>query len=143
MMKRHNGHFLLISSAFFLQMICAVCPLPGQTGDPWQPLAFLVGDWSGKGSGKPGDAIGGSTSFSTDLNGKIMVRKNRAELPAKPGEKSGMVHEDLMILYPKTGTSVFQADYFDNEGHVIDRKSTRLNSSHRTSGQPSRMPSSA
>ena len=95
------------------------CPLQAQAGDPWAPLAFLIGDWSGAGSGKPSDAITGSTRFFMDLDGKILVRKNRAELAAKSGEKSGTVHEDLMIIYPQGKGSAFRADYFDNEGHVI------------------------
>lgn len=86
--------------------------------DPWQPLQFLIGNWTGVGSGKPGEGSG-ACSFSFDLDKKIIIRKNRAEYPPKPGEKSGIKHEDLMIIYQQPGNSQLQAIYFDNEGHVI------------------------
>jgi hypothetical protein len=118
-MKRFIKHYPVFPSAFIFLLLWTMAPLQAQAVDPWAPLSFLIGDWSGVGSGKPSDAVAGTTSFFTDLGGKIMVRKNRAELAPRPGEKSGTVHEDLMIIYPKSGGSGFRADYFDNEGHVI------------------------
>jgi hypothetical protein len=91
-----------------------------QTEDRWKPFQFLLGSWAGVGSGKPGEASSGSTTFSYDLAKKIIVRKNKAEYPPKAGEKKGQVHEDLLIIYPQTGASQFRAIYFDNEGHVIN-----------------------
>src|SRR5689334_8984346 len=84
--------------------------------DPWAGLRFLVGEWVGVGSGKPGEGTGGFT-FAPDLDGKILLRKNFSEFPPKPGEKHGMRHEDLLIVYPAGGA--LKAEYFDNEGHVI------------------------
>lgn len=92
----------------------------GKANDPWAPFQFLVGHWSGTGSGQPGDVAAGSSSFSFDLGKNILVRKNRAELAPKPGEASGTVHEDLMIIYRQSGELPFLAIYFDNEGHVIN-----------------------
>lgn len=77
------------------------------------------GDWTGVGSGQPGEASSGSTTFSLDLDGKVLVRTNRAEYPPKAGEKSGVVHKDLLIVYRQPGDGLFRAIYFDNEGHVI------------------------
>jgi hypothetical protein len=91
-----------------------------QAKDPWGPLSFLLGNWSGAGSGKPGEAIAGSASFSFELDKKVIIRKNRAEFAPKPGERSRAVHEDLMIIYPQQGDGHFRAIYFDNEGHVIN-----------------------
>lgn len=71
------------------------------------------------GSGNPGDAVSGKTSFYFDLGKKILVRKNRAEFASKQAGGQNTVHEDLMIIYPQPGESGFRADYFDNEGHVI------------------------
>jgi hypothetical protein len=86
--------------------------------DPWQPLQFLVGDWSGGGSGKPGDA-NGEFSLRFDLDKRILVRRNHAVSQAKSGSVSSGRHEDLMIIYPQSGVPPFRAEYFDNEGHVI------------------------
>jgi THAP4-like, heme-binding beta-barrel domain len=86
--------------------------------DAWKPLQFLIGDWVGSGSGKPGEGAG-EFSLKLDLDGKILVRRNHNQLAPKPGEKSGATHDDLMIIYPQPGKDLFRADYFDNEGHVI------------------------
>ena len=118
-MKKPNGHSLPVLFIVFSLFYGAMTPLRARAADPWERLSFLVGNWAGGGSGKPSDAVTGWTRFSMELDGKVMVRKNRAELAAKPGESSGTVHEDLMIVYPKGGGSAFLADYFDSEGHVI------------------------
>lgn len=87
--------------------------------DIWARLNFLAGEWEGMGTGAPGEAVGG-TSFAFDLDKKILVRKNWARYPAKPGEKTGLSHQDLVIIYRSPGESSFRAFYFDNEDHVIN-----------------------
>jgi hypothetical protein len=77
-----------------------------------------MGEWVGVGAGSPGAGTG-RFSFQPALDGKILVRKSRTEYPAKPGEKSGSVHEDLMIVYRLPDEKNCRAIYFDNEGHVI------------------------
>jgi hypothetical protein len=91
-----------------------------QNIDAWSQFSFLMGTWSGTGSGKPGEITAGSTSFSFDLDKNILVRKNRAECAPKPNEQSGFVHEDLMIIYHQPNDRQFHAIYFDNEGHIIN-----------------------
>jgi hypothetical protein len=85
-------------------------------GDPWAAFRFLIGDWVGEGDGTPAKGSGGF-SLKPELDGKILVRKNRAEYPAA-GTKPATVHEDLMVIQidKKDGP---QATYWDNEGHVI------------------------
>jgi hypothetical protein len=87
--------------------------------DAWTRLNFLAGEWEGVGTGAPGEAVGG-TSFAFDLDKKILVRKNWAKYPPKPGEKTGWSHQDLVIIYRSPGESSFRAIYFDNEDHVIN-----------------------
>jgi hypothetical protein len=84
--------------------------------DPWAAYRFLLGEWAGEGEGKPGKGAG-RFSFVPDLQGKILVRRHRAEVTA-PGGKPA-VHEDLMVIHPGQGGGPAEADYFDNEGHVI------------------------
>jgi hypothetical protein len=67
--------------------------------DNWDPFRFVLGDWTGAGSGTPGEGTG-AFSFKPELNGKILVRRSRADYPPKPGEKNGTSHEDLLIVYP-------------------------------------------
>ena len=110
-------HFPILMAAIALSL--AHSPAHAQSHSQWAPFQFLLGNWSGVGSGKPGEALG-STSFSFDLDKRIIVRKNRVEFPPKPNEKSGLVHDDLMIIYPQPGDSTYRAIYFDNEAHVIN-----------------------
>jgi len=93
--------------------------LSGQEKDPWAPLRFLLGRWEGTGSGQPGEVALGSSTFVFDLDGKVIVRWNRAEYAPKPGEKSGAAHKDLLVIYRQSVDGRFRAAYFDNEGHVI------------------------
>ncbi len=95
----------------------AAATAPAQ-GDPWAPLRFLVGTWKTEsGGGKPGDAVGGGFTFSIDLDGKVAVRRSRAEVAPRTGETKGTIHEDLTVISPK-GKGL-QAWYWDNEGNVI------------------------
>jgi hypothetical protein len=85
----------------------------------WDQLEFLIGSWSSPVSGQPGQGISGSTTFSYDLDKKVIVRKSRAEFAPEPGKAKGLVHDDLLIIYQQPNESQFRAVYFDNEGHII------------------------
>ncbi len=85
----------------------------------WAPFQFLIGTWSGSGSGQPGEASSGSTTFTFELDKNVIVRKNRAEYPPPPGKNTAIVHEDLLIIFRPKGDAQFRAIYFDNEGNVI------------------------
>jgi hypothetical protein len=84
--------------------------------DLWEPFQFLMGEWVGE--GKEGQGTG-HFSLTPDLGGKVLVRRNHAELPAGNGRPAG-VHEDLMVIYKSEDGKSAKAIYFDNEGHVIN-----------------------
>jgi hypothetical protein len=87
----------------------------GAENDPWADFRFLIGAWVSE--GKPGDGSG-SFTLEPDLQGKILIRRNVADLPATKDRPAGK-HEDLMVIYREQGGKNFRASYFDNEGHVI------------------------
>jgi hypothetical protein len=96
-----------------------------QAADPWTPLRFLLGDWVAvEGTGQPGEALSGGSTFAFDLGGTAMIRKNRADYAPKPGEKAGISHQDLLIIYLRLGETQFRAFYVDNEGHDINYRVT-------------------
>jgi hypothetical protein len=90
---------------------------PADKPPAWGPIGHLVGDWNGEGGGGPGQGSG-SFSFKPDLQGKILVRKNRAEYPAAK-DRAALVHDDLMVVYRETPEAPPRAIYFDSEGHTI------------------------
>ncbi len=102
-----------------LVTLLAVAPLwpqaPAPPGDAFTPVRFLVGEWKGEGDGKPGQSSGAAT-YRFELDGKALVRRNFADVPAANGRLASR-HEDLMTLFNEGG--VLKAFYLDNEGHVI------------------------
>jgi hypothetical protein len=81
-------------------------------------LDFLLGQWEGVGGGAPGAGTGGFT-FSRDLQGKVLVRRNHADYPAT-AQRPAAFHDDLMVIYGRPAGGPARAVYFDTEGHVID-----------------------
>lgn len=116
-----TGRFRALA-ALLLAAVCvygsASSPSKTEARDNWEGWAFLMGDWVGTGTGIPGEGTG-VFSFRPELDGRILVRKNRVEYPAPAVSGSSPVHEDLLIVYPAQGGSVLRAIYFDNEGHTI------------------------
>ena len=53
-----------------------------------------------------------------DQDGKILVRKNRADYPATK-DRPAFSHTDLMVVYKDEGDTKLRAIYFDMEDHVI------------------------
>lgn len=90
----------------------------GQQDTTWQKWNWLIGDWVGEGSGKPGQG-GGAFSLWPDLDGKILVRKNHSEYPATK-DIPKIIHDDLMVVYLDYTGQPGKAIYFDNENHTIN-----------------------
>ncbi len=103
--------FLLVFSLILLSSF-------GQPGSAWINWSWLTGEWKGEGSGQPGQG-GGTFSFKTDLDSKIMIRKSHSEYPAN-GSRTATIHDDLMIVSLDYSGTPSKAVYFDNEGHTIN-----------------------
>jgi len=89
-----------------------------QQNSKWTNWSWLIGEWKGEGSGKPGQG-GGTFSFTTDLDGNILIRKSHSEYPAS-ASRPAVVHDDLMIVSLDFTGNPTKAIYFDNEGHTIN-----------------------
>jgi hypothetical protein len=98
--------------ALLLAWVCA--PVRGEN-DSWADFRFLIGSWVSDGQPAEGS---GSFTLEPDLGGKILVRRNLANLPAAKGRPAAK-HEDLMIVYREPDGQTFRASYLDSEGHII------------------------
>jgi hypothetical protein len=78
-------------------------------------VRFLEGAWKGEGGGLPGQSAGEAT-FRFELEGKALLRRSYADIPAQGGRPAAH-HEDLMAIFPEGGQ--LKALYLDNEGHAI------------------------
>ena len=78
-----------------------------------QPLRFLLGVWTAA-PGPAGET--GGFSFSSDVQGHVIVRSNFAEYPAAGGKPASR-HDDLLVIAAESG--IVRATYYDNEGHQI------------------------
>jgi hypothetical protein len=87
--------------------------------NPWQDWQMVLGDWIGDdGHGQPGSPTSSSFSFSPELDGKILTRRDRSDYPAFQG-RPAFTHAGLMVIYRDEASNVFRAQSFDNEGHAI------------------------
>jgi hypothetical protein len=75
-----------------------------------------LGEWIATGESQLG-AGQGSFSFHSELNGRVVVRRNFAEY--ETGKAAGSRHDDLMVIYEESRATAPRAIYFDSEGHVI------------------------
>jgi hypothetical protein len=102
-------------SVLLLSGIVFICS--GQQNNTWDKWNWLLGEWQGEGSGKPGQG-GGTFSFSFSLDNKILIRKSHSEYPVTEGSPE-IIHNDLMIIYLDDNKIPSKAVYFDSEGHTI------------------------
>jgi hypothetical protein len=100
-----------------LTIIVLLCSVTACAQD-WSPLEFLIGHWTGEGATADQGAGTGAFSFTPDLQGKVLLRRNFAEYPKANG-KPAYRHDDLMIIYHDATAHDLRAVYFDNEEHII------------------------
>jgi len=92
-------------------------PAPQPSPD-WKAWSPLFGTWT---SDPSPDGSTGSFTLTPELQGRILVRRNRAEYP-ETKNRPAFRHEDLMSIWQEAG--VVHAKYWDNEGHVISYLAT-------------------
>jgi hypothetical protein len=110
MMSNSNG-MILVS---FVMLSWAMTPVRAEE-DSWADFRFIMGSWVNDGNPEQGT---GECTLKPDLQGKILVRRNQASLPAVNGRPAG-THEDLMVIYRTADGKHVKASYYDNEGHAI------------------------
>ncbi len=109
-----------VALSFGLPLALAGAPAGARAQTPdsawaaWQPV---IGSWALEGSaGQPGAASAGGFSFTRELDGRVLVRRDWSTYPATSA-RPAFRHEAVMYIYPVPGG--FRAMYWDNEGHAI------------------------
>ena len=101
-----------------LALVFAGSQASAQKTDPWASYRFLVGTWTGEGTGQPGSTTGTAT-FAFELDGRILVRTGRTSVPAS-AQGPAYAHEDKLVVYRDAPSQPMRAIYWDNEDHTIE-----------------------
>jgi hypothetical protein len=118
-----NNSMRFLMRLSILALWAPVAVSHGQTAIPqptFGPLERLVGTWaadSGSG-GQPGVAVQGGETWTRDLAGRVLQRRDYSEYRAT-STRPAFRHDGLMLIGPAPGGG-FLAHSYDNEGHVID-----------------------
>jgi hypothetical protein len=104
---------------FFFSLALGAAAQTAPSDVNWNSLQFLIGNWIGEGTAETGQAGAGSCSFTPDLQGKVLLRRNHSEYPAADNHPA-IAHDDLMVVYADAAKHQLRAFYTDNEGNVID-----------------------
>jgi hypothetical protein len=110
-----NTYFGILFAATTLVFMQAKAQQSSPKPD-WSAFQFLLGEWTGEGSGNPGQGNGIFT-FSLDLQDHVIIRRNQSDYP-ETKTHAAFSHNDLMLIYQEPGKSA-RAIYFDNEDHTI------------------------
>lgn len=101
-------------------LILAAVLLPAQPPakpDPWAPLRWLSGSWSGTSKGKSGE--GNSTrSYEFVLGGRFLHARNRSVYPPQAANPKGEIHEDWGMIGLDAARKKFVFRQFHVEGFV-------------------------
>jgi hypothetical protein len=93
---------------------------PTASTPAWGALARLVGEWvadSGSG-GQPGVATRGGETWTRELDGHVLVRRDFSEYPAT-ATRPAFRHEGLTV-FSSSPSGALRAHFNDNEGHSIE-----------------------
>jgi len=103
--------------ALAFAVIAAAASVHAEVPKQLEPLTFLLGEWEAAGEGQPGQGTG-TAAFALALQDRVIIRTSYAVYPASKTAPASR-HDDLMVIYAGEGGAL-RADYYDNEGHVIN-----------------------
>lgn len=108
---------IIFALAFSVVSSPAVAHQDQRSDDPFQPLAFLLGRWTGTSSGTPGEGTV-EREYSRALNGRFIYVRNRSVYPPQARNAKGEVHEDVAYLSFDRARRAFVLRQFHIEGFV-------------------------
>lgn len=105
-------HYLLIAAA-----IALAAAEPAPKADPWAPIRFLEGEWSGVAEGQAGSGTV-QRSYAFVLEGRYLHEKNVSTYPPQERNKQGEVHEHWSFFSFDRSRGVLVLRQFHPEGFV-------------------------
>ena len=111
------GYFMLpIIALQWLVLSVSAQAATASVPDPFQPIHFLVGKWSGGGKTDSG-AAQGTSIFKEDLQGRVLVRRDSNSFEGQ--SKSAAPYDQMMVIAPAQSGGGYTASYWDSIGHGI------------------------
>jgi hypothetical protein len=90
---------LLLAVCFFVSS--GTAQQSAGTNDPWSPVRFLIGKWTGDVEGEPGKGKS-EREYRFVMDGAYIEVRNKSTYPASAKNAKGEVHEDWgMISFDK------------------------------------------
>ena len=103
--------------AFLLPLQTSPSPRPSAAPDPWAPLRFMAGAWSGESDGQPGKGTVTRT-YRFVLGDKFLYEQNVSTYPPQPANEKGEVHEHWSLFSYDRARGVLVLRQFHQEGFV-------------------------
>jgi len=106
-----------VIGALVLALALPAAAAPPPLAPSLAPIGFLIGKWTGD-DGKVADTggtSGGTSVFTPEVGGAVLIRRDHTELWDAQGKPSGGF-DQIMMIYPEGGT--LHADYSDGQ-HII------------------------
>lgn len=97
----------------------------------WLPLKGMLGNWSGKGGGEPGQGVY-ERSYNVILNKKFIEVRNKSTYPASDKKPNGEVHEDIGYISYDKARKTFVLRQFHVEGYVNQYRLESISSDGKT-----------
>jgi hypothetical protein len=110
-MKTPIGVFLLAALGVFASTVAE------DKSDPWQPVRFFIGHWTGTAEGEAGNGTVDRT-YEFILNEHFIQERNTSTYPPQEKNKSGEVHNHISIISYDKQRKTLMLRQFHVEGFV-------------------------
>ena len=101
----------------FAALAVTVSAADGLKSDPWQPVRFLVGRWTGTVQGEAGNGTV-ARSYEFTLGGQFIEERNTSTYPAQQKNRKGEVHEHRGFVSYDRKRQTLVLRQFHQEGFV-------------------------
>ena len=110
---------LFVATLFLSASSVAQAPAaaPAAEQDPWAPVKFMVGKWTGTATGNAGDGTV-AREYEFVLKQRFLFEKNTSTYPPQEKNKKGEVHDHVSYLSYDKGRKVLVLRQFHVEGFV-------------------------